>query len=963
MYKIIMLFFLFIFWAIPISAQNPDSIPFAPAVNYGTGEHPTSVFCKDLDGDGDLDLAVTSHYSHAISILKNNGDGTFADAVHYATGVHTYPSWIFCSDLDGDDDIDLSVSLVTDCIFILKNNGDGTFTDTASYGAGDVPARHFNADLDGDDDWDIVVPNIFEHTVSVLENNGDGTFAEAVFYGVGGQPSTVFCADLDGDGDVDIIVANSDNANVSILKNNGDGTFDGRTDYWVESGPFCLFCSDLDGDSDLDLAVANSYSSSISVLKNSGDGTFGNRVDFPLESNPYSPFCADLDGDGDLDLAVKCDNDSVSILRNNGDGAFGNPVKYGVGEEPSCVFCADLDGDSDLDLAVANMSTSWNSISILMNLTQTPGNSAPYPFPLLSPANNSMTTYEVYFDWAPAFDPNLSDQIRYELLISTSSQFPTESTIVHTNLVKTSHIVTLSEDTYYWKVKAEDNKGAETWSNQTYSFVAYPSVGYWKFNEGTGIITYDYSGYGNSGTLMNGPNWVKGIDGKALELDGINDYVDCGNDASLNLTGDLSITAWVKFNEIPGDQAMFLSKDEGGGWYYKWMFGYAQNYTPVYNTLLFCLWNHNGSGTWLTSQTWIPTADDWYHVAVVKSDNHYTFYIDGLDHGEDSTNYTLPLVNAPVEIGRAEGNFYFQGVIDEVKIFSHALSTDEIREEYENAISLVGYWKFDEGTGDTAYDATIYENHGILINGPIRADGKYGNGLELDGMDDYVDCGNDASLNLTGDLSITAWVKFNEIPSDQAMFFSKDEGYGDEYKWCFGYLENYAVYSNALGFHINGPDPYPEGGEWSVSSELIPSIGVWYHVAVVKSDNHYTFYLNGMNHGEDSTVYALPSVNYPVELGRAEGNFYFNGIIDEMKVYGRALYPEEIWEEFLNRGDANADGEITISDVVYIINYLFKNGSPPVPLDSGDANCDGNVDIIDAVYLVNYLFKGGPPPC
>jgi len=61
-------------------------------------------------------------------------------------------------------------------------------------------------------------------------------------------------------------------------------------------------------------------------------------------------------------------------------------------------------------------------------------------------------------------------------------------------------------------------------------------------------------------------------------------------------------------------------------------------------------------------------------------------------------------------------------------------------------------------------------------------------------------------------------------------------------------------------------------------------------------------------------------------------------------------------------GDANTDGKISISDVVYLINYLFKNGPSPNPFEAGDDNCDGKISISDVVYLINYLFKGGPPP-
>ena len=62
------------------------------------------------------------------------------------------------------------------------------------------------------------------------------------------------------------------------------------------------------------------------------------------------------------------------------------------------------------------------------------------------------------------------------------------------------------------------------------------------------------------------------------------------------------------------------------------------------------------------------------------------------------------------------------------------------------------------------------------------------------------------------------------------------------------------------------------------------------------------------------------------------------------------------------RGDVNGDGRITISDVVYMINYLFGGGSAPDPLELGDANCDGIVDVADVVYLISYLFIGGPAP-
>lgn len=63
-------------------------------------------------------------------------------------------------------------------------------------------------------------------------------------------------------------------------------------------------------------------------------------------------------------------------------------------------------------------------------------------------------------------------------------------------------------------------------------------------------------------------------------------------------------------------------------------------------------------------------------------------------------------------------------------------------------------------------------------------------------------------------------------------------------------------------------------------------------------------------------------------------------------------------------GDANRDCKVSVSDIVYLISYLFKGGSAPLPLQGvGDANCDGKVSVSDIVYLISYLFKGGAPPC
>ena len=65
----------------------------------------------------------------------------------------------------------------------------------------------------------------------------------------------------------------------------------------------------------------------------------------------------------------------------------------------------------------------------------------------------------------------------------------------------------------------------------------------------------------------------------------------------------------------------------------------------------------------------------------------------------------------------------------------------------------------------------------------------------------------------------------------------------------------------------------------------------------------------------------------------------------------------------LTVGDFNSDGSVDVGDVVFAVNYLYRSGPTPDPVEAGDVNCDGTVNLGDVVYLVNYLYRDGPPPC
>lgn len=98
-------------------------------------------------------------------------------------------------------------------------------------------------------------------------------------------------------------------------------------------------------------------------------------------------------------------------------------------------------------------------------------NDPPDPFCLLFPPKKAFTPRVVRFDWETATDPNVFDQVKYDLYVSTSYHFPPDQTTIDSDLTISEHIKRLDYDTYYWKVKAKDNRGAETWSNQIRYFM------------------------------------------------------------------------------------------------------------------------------------------------------------------------------------------------------------------------------------------------------------------------------------------------------------------------------------------------------------------------------------------------------------------------------------------------------------------------------------------------------------
>jgi hypothetical protein len=334
----------------------------------GGGYQAQALYTSDLDNDGDIDLAAVNGGYDNVSILLNNGDGTYAASTEYEVGDD--PRSVFISDLDGDGNNDLAVAnYYGDSVSVLLNTGDGTFTPKVSYFIDGLPSSVIASDIDGDGDNDILVANATGGDISVLLNNGDGTFASKIDYDGGSFPRSVVASDIDNDGDIDLAVA--DYYFAIVLLNNGDGTFADTTRYEAGAGTIALTAYDADGDGYQDLAVVNSADHNVSVLINNGDGTYGTSTNYSTGDDPRAIFAADLDGDGDFDLAVSSDDDSgISVLLNNGDATYATQSTYYIGYRSHSVFACDVNGNGFNDLVSVNYGD--RNISVLLNVKPGP---------------------------------------------------------------------------------------------------------------------------------------------------------------------------------------------------------------------------------------------------------------------------------------------------------------------------------------------------------------------------------------------------------------------------------------------------------------------------------------------------------------------------------------------------------------------------------------------------------------
>jgi len=444
-------------------------------------------------------------------------------------------------------------------------------------------------------------------------------------------------------------------------------------------------------------------------------------------------------------------------------------------------------------------------------------------------------------------------------------------------------------------------------------------VAQWHFNEDSGDTVRDSSGNDNHGTLKVGEGddvnskWVKGIRGSAIQFDGEDDYVDCGNDSSLNVgINDATLEVWLKTTDNSQVSLIVTNRNSASG--------SSQGIQIFMNYGDIRIGLSDGSGNAIATPTGIAVNDNiWHHiVGVFDRDGDAVLYKDGLCVGSvDISSKQGNIVNNyryTIGMGmRLESmGLPFIGTIDETRLYNRALSPEEILQHYisinhteqdefggswfddfedesgiENGLNerlvsdehTVGLWHFDEGSGNNALDVSEYQNHGELINMDEEAwvQGKSETGLDFNGIDSYVDCGNDASLNITNSITVESWI-YLRSNSGMNRILSKHDGYG------YG-----------LGIQ-NGEISFVLLGLWSETSTTANIMeNNWYHIAVTYNRQIVKLYMNGVVIHESNRNDEIPSSLANLNIGRTENvGQYFDGIIDEVRISNIARTNEEI---------------------------------------------------------------------
>ncbi|MDO8429065.1 MAG: DUF2341 domain-containing protein, partial [Candidatus Daviesbacteria bacterium] len=425
-------------------------------------------------------------------------------------------------------------------------------------------------------------------------------------------------------------------------------------------------------------------------------------------------------------------------------------------------------------------------------------------------------------------------------------------------------------------------------------------VGYWKMDESswtqncTATSVTDSSGNGNNGKSCpstTGPaGGAVGKFGNAGSLDGTNDYVSVAHSSSLNPASQITLSTWVYQAADQNDKQIFekgISADSTTGWRMRTVSGGAYAFQiPVTS------FSHG-----MTSTSYSTSA--WHHVVGTYDGTTMKLYVDGVLDSELARSGAINSNSGSLTIGawNSGSTAWFNGKLDDMRIYNRALSAGEVSQLYNFAPGPVGYWNLDEKTGTSAFDKSGNANTGTLTNTPTWTTGKYGAGINFAGSDQHVTRADDADFDFADDADFTfsAWVRHAATSTSEIVLSKFNE---EGYKII---MESDGDFTCALDY-----DSTWTPTDSATSTAATYDDNNWHYISCVKTGaSTLRLYIDGVLITTDSSLTASNAVanSDPLYIGiDADGTSNdWIGQIDEPKIYNYARSAKQVVED-MNAG-------------------------------------------------------------
>jgi len=639
----------------------------------------------DFNGDGLIDLVATDYTDGMVFWYENDGAGGFLTRTLDPDLFGAYP--IGVSDVNADGNLDvLAAGYDADTFVWYQSNGAGGFTpryvDTASNGAHSI----VGGDLDDDGDVDLVTSSQDANSIAWYENDGSNNFSRRIIDTTSSGAKRAEIADLDGDGDKDIVTASYFNDEIAWHENDGSENFTKRVIDTTANGAYYVFPADVDGDGDTDVFSASQLDNTIAWYRNDGSAGFSRRLIDASAARARTVIGADINGDGFVDaVSASVDDDTVAWYENDGSGNFAAYLVDGGAEGAYGVFASDINQDGLLDI----LSASRDSAELAVH-TQLRAHSASLGLGDTVVIDSGLLRVEDVDDSASELTYTITVAPSFGQLeiggvaVSAGGAF-TQKDIDDGLFTYTHGGVDQSPDRFDFVVADGGEDGTAsllgTFAIEVVGFVG--SVVELPLDEGAGTVAVDVSGQGNDGTLVNGAAFEASTgDGSAfaVRLDGLDDSIDLGS-VDVEGTG-LTLAARFNADDFPGssNDPRLISKATGTS---------ANDHVFMLGTIragadvrLRARVRTGGVTTTLIASSGALSTGEWYHAAATYDGASLRLYLNGVEVGSSPFLGSVDVdPSVAVAVGSqppGAGDRNFDGLIDDVRITSRALSRSEI---------------------------------------------------------------------------------------------------------------------------------------------------------------------------------------------------------------------------------------------------------------------------------------------